>query len=88
VGSSKAANRAVSRNQISRNQVSKLRRPDAKAVSRAVSKAVVANKVDNKAVSRAHKIVRLSFALPQKRKSPGVSLGDFCCAVWRLKKRA
>jgi hypothetical protein len=49
---------------------------------------VVANKVANKAVSRAHKIVRLSFALPQKRKSPGVSLGDFCCAVWRLKKRA
>jgi hypothetical protein len=47
----------VNRNQ--RNQVSKLRRPDAKAVS----KAVVANKVDNKAVSRAHKIVRLSFAL-------------------------
>jgi hypothetical protein len=61
VGSSRAANRAASRvvNRNQRNQVSKLRRPDAKAVS----KAVVANKADNKAVSRAHKIVRLSFAL-------------------------
>ena len=54
--------RVISRNQVSKNQVSKLRRPDAKVVS----KAVVANKVDNKAVSRAHKIVRLSFALSQK----------------------
>jgi hypothetical protein len=80
VGSSKAANRAVNRvvSRNRRNRVSKLRRPDAKAVS----KAVVANKVDNKAVSRAHKIVRLFFSRFRKEKSPGASPGDFYCAVW------
>jgi hypothetical protein len=77
VGSSKAANRAVSRvisrNQVSKNQVSRLRRPDAKAAN----KAAVASKVDNKAVSRAHKIVRLSFALSQKSNPPASHRGIF-----------
>jgi hypothetical protein len=76
VGSSKAVNRAVSRNRVSklsnqdakagnkvvavsRSRVNKIRCPDVKAAS----KAVAVNKADNKAVSRAHKIVRLSFAL-------------------------
>jgi hypothetical protein len=97
VGSSKAANRAVSRNQVSklsnqdtkavnrvvnkvvsRNRVSKLRRPDAKA---AVSKAVVANKADNKAVSRAHKIAKLSFGLSRKRNPPVSRRGIFIVPV-------
>jgi hypothetical protein len=96
VGSSKAVNRAVSRNRVSklsnqdakagnkaaskavavsRSRVNKIRCPDVKAAS----KAVAVNKADNKAVSRAHKIVRLCFA-PSQKKSPGVSPGDFCCA--------
>jgi hypothetical protein len=78
VGSSKAANRVVSKaanRVVSRNQVSKLRH-----LEKAVSKAVAANKVDNKAVSRAHKIVKLSFALSQKR-IPRCFAGGFllCC---------
>jgi len=82
VGSSKAAkaakaanrgvNRAASR-VVSRNQVSKIRHLDAKAVS----KAVVANKVDNKAVSRAQKIVRLSFCAFAKRNPPVPRRGIF-----------
>ena len=71
----KAANRVVSRNR--KNRVSKLRRPDAKAVN----KAVVANKVDNKAVSRAHKIVRQSFGLSQKEIPRCLAGGFFYCVV-------
>ena len=70
-GGHRAANRAVSRNR--RNRVSKLRHPDAKAVS----KAVVANKVDNKAVNRAHKIVRLFFCAFAKRNPPVPRRGIF-----------
>jgi len=94
VGSSKAANRVVSRNQVSklsnqdakagnkvaskgvavsRNQVNKIRCPDVKAAS----KAVAVNKADNKAVSRAHKIVRLCCAFSQKRNPPVSRRGIF-----------
>jgi hypothetical protein len=85
VASSKAANRAVSRNQISRNQVSKLRHLE-KAVSKAVAANKVANKVANKAVSRAHKIVRLSFSHFRKKEIPRCLAGGFL--LCRSKRRA
>ena len=79
VGSSKAANRAVNRvvSRNRRNRVNKLRRLDAKAVS----KAVVANKADNKADNRAHKIVRVSFALSEKEIPRCLTGGFLLCRL-------